>query len=259
MVAVASRVQVPMMGRMPVPRPGRAGDRREAAICALERRQWRKAAHLLQQILKDAPDDLAARSDLGYVLTELGRHQESVVEYRLVAETEPEEPDYQLNLGIALYRVRDFTAAAPFLLRARELYAQRDENDRGILEADVGLVHLYLESDRWEEMEVALRHFLDRRLPDEDFILGLQSIQLQVDTYELSQTLDLHVTEEAGDIICHEDEFTLYGVGSTLREAVAEYSEGFVGLYRSYVSTDEPLAPSGKELAQKLRQWVKGR
>ncbi len=61
---------------------------------------------------------------------------------------------------------------------------------------------------------------------------------------------------EEGQVVCENDELRIYGMGSTLADAYAEFCEDFEVLYQEYVETDDELAPSGVELAETLKGMV---
>jgi len=61
--------------------------------------------------LKQNPENIEARSNLGAVLARLGRYEEAISEYKDALRRAPKNPGVRFNLGLALYKAERFKEA----------------------------------------------------------------------------------------------------------------------------------------------------
>jgi tetratricopeptide (TPR) repeat protein len=67
------------------------------------------------------PNEVAVRSNLGVLLSHLGRYDEAIVEYKKAAELDPSNGGISLNLGLAYYKSGRFAEAAKSFSKARQM------------------------------------------------------------------------------------------------------------------------------------------
>ena len=95
--------------------------------------EFAQAADAYDAFLKEHPDNIEARSNLGVVLMRLGRTDAAIAAYREALLRSPSQQAIRLNLGLALYKSARFDEAAatfaevvasqPMNLQARYLQA----------------------------------------------------------------------------------------------------------------------------------------
>jgi tetratricopeptide (TPR) repeat protein len=95
--------------------------------------EFAQAADAYDAFLKEHPDNVEARSNLGVVLMRLGRTDAAIAAYREALQHSPSQQAIRLNLGLALYKSARFDEAAatfaevvtsqPMNLQARYLQA----------------------------------------------------------------------------------------------------------------------------------------
>jgi len=74
-----------------------------------------------REFLAARPNEAGVRSNLGVVLSHLGRFDEAVSEYKKAEALEPENSSFVLNLGLAYYKSGRIAEAAPVFSKAHEL------------------------------------------------------------------------------------------------------------------------------------------
>ena len=74
-----------------------------------------------RQFLAVRPNELAAHSNLGVLLSHMGRYGEAVNEYKKALNFSPENPGILLNLGLAYYKAGRIAEAAQTFTKAREI------------------------------------------------------------------------------------------------------------------------------------------
>jgi tetratricopeptide (TPR) repeat protein len=67
------------------------------------------------------PNEVAVRSNLGVLLSRLGRYDQAVVEYKKALQLEPQNAGIVLNLGLAYYKAGQISAAAEAFSKARQI------------------------------------------------------------------------------------------------------------------------------------------
>jgi Flp pilus assembly protein TadD/thiol-disulfide isomerase/thioredoxin len=73
-----------------------------------------------QDFLALRPNEVAAHSNLGVLLSRLGRFDEAITEYRKALDLEPGNASITLNLGLAYYKSERMPEAAQEFLKARQ-------------------------------------------------------------------------------------------------------------------------------------------
>src|SRR6266446_5066127 len=67
------------------------------------------------------PNEIAAHSNLGVLLSRLSRYDEAIAEYKKALHLDPENAGVLLNLGLAYYKSGRISEAAPEFSKARDL------------------------------------------------------------------------------------------------------------------------------------------
>ena len=70
-----------------------------------------QAIKLYEEFLRQAPDSIEARTNLGVALAQEGRFDEAAQQYRQVLSRDPRNETALLNLGLAIYKQGDFGEA----------------------------------------------------------------------------------------------------------------------------------------------------
>jgi len=83
----------------------------EQAGKALDAGNTTKAIELYQELLRQAPDSIEARTNLGVALAQEGHFGEAAQQYRQVLSRDPQNEMTLLNLGLAIYKQGDFGEA----------------------------------------------------------------------------------------------------------------------------------------------------
>ncbi len=103
--------------------PGNPSIRYAKALLFQERRQLRRSAATLQQLVEDYPDDAGFLNALGYLLTdELGRHDEALGYLRRALAAEPDNPAIIDSMGWVLFHLGEHERALDYLQRAFALF-----------------------------------------------------------------------------------------------------------------------------------------
>ncbi|MBI3270695.1 MAG: tetratricopeptide repeat protein [Planctomycetes bacterium] len=229
------------------------------------------AMELLEEAVPLAPetDHLLARIHnlLGYILAELGRKGEAMVEYDLAAHLWPDNPNYLASVGDILYEIGDPRAALPFydaavalepnlhkvhLARYEVLYRLRDYPAAlEAIEANLAtnprreLQHLFKKAEllRRLGMPERVRPELSRYLDDPGLFFGHTVLCAQAALHQelgnLQRAQDLYqraVHEE------EEDVWAVLGLGEVF-EAKGDYEQAFLRF--SEVSRLAPKNPVG--------------
>src|SRR5579871_1110344 len=90
----------------------------DAGIKALEAKNYASAVELFNQAITEDPKDYAAHFNLGFAYSMQEKYTEAISQYKTVLELKPGLYDAQLNLGMCLYRTKDFDAALEHLWAA---------------------------------------------------------------------------------------------------------------------------------------------
>lgn len=86
-----------------------------------------QAEEWLEQILDEAPDDISAANDLGYIWVDQGKHLErSLRMIQFAVEQDPDNGAYRDSLGWAWYRLGKYDEAVKELNKAIELIEEPD-------------------------------------------------------------------------------------------------------------------------------------
>jgi tetratricopeptide (TPR) repeat protein len=115
--------------------------------------------------LKQVPNNVMARSNLGAALSKAGLYEEAILEYKKALELQPGNPAVRLNLALAYYKAADITHAASELGR---VVAEQPSNRQAIfLLADCDL--------RLGENQkvIALLSPLEQQSPDDKALIYL--------------------------------------------------------------------------------------
>ena len=103
--------------------PGNPSIRYAKALLFQERRQLRRSAATLHQLVEDYPDDAGFLNALGYLLTdELGRHDEALGYLRRALAAEPDNPAIIDSMGWVLFHLGEHERALDYLQRAFALF-----------------------------------------------------------------------------------------------------------------------------------------
>lgn len=116
-----------------------------------------KAAELLEQVLDEFPNDVAAMNDLGYLWAEEGLHpQRSLAMVRRAAAAEPDNAAYRDSLGWALFRSGRLQEAVVELEKAATLLPDGEILDH-LGEVHLKLGNLRQADDAWRRAAEAFR------------------------------------------------------------------------------------------------------
>ncbi len=88
------------------------------------------AADKFREVLKSDPGMTAVHSNIGFVLSKLGRYEEAAAEYRVALQSDPASAPLKLNLALALYKMGRFDPAAAQL---QELLIADPKNKQVVL------------------------------------------------------------------------------------------------------------------------------
>ena len=80
-----------------------------------------RAEQAYRDFLAVRPNEVAVRSNLGVLLSRLGRYDQAVVEYKKALELEPTNAGIVLNLGLAYYKAGQIPQAAQAFSKARQI------------------------------------------------------------------------------------------------------------------------------------------
>jgi tetratricopeptide (TPR) repeat protein len=80
-----------------------------------------RAEQAYRDFLALRPNEVAVRSNLGVLLSRLGRYDQAVVEYKKALELEPANAGIVLNLGLAYYKAGQIPQAAQAFSKARQI------------------------------------------------------------------------------------------------------------------------------------------
>jgi arylsulfatase A-like enzyme/Flp pilus assembly protein TadD len=83
-------------------------------MIAVEDGRFREAIPLLQHVLEDSPKISAAQMQLGVALRRVRRYPEAIVALRKAVETQPDSTPSQYELGLALYDSGAWKESAPY-------------------------------------------------------------------------------------------------------------------------------------------------
>ena len=117
---------------------------------------WRARSREYRAYLKQAPNNVMARSNLGAALSKAGQYEEAIAEYQQALELEPRNLPVRVNLGLAYYKTAQISAAAEELAkvvqaaavqpagrlpagRLRPAAGREQEGDRAALAAGKGI------------------------------------------------------------------------------------------------------------------------
>jgi tetratricopeptide (TPR) repeat protein len=110
---------------------------RAIAYTLFSLKKYDEAADTWKELIKIAPDDTEAESNLGAVLTRSKRYPEAVIAYEAAAKLSPDDALLQLALGSAYLRVSDETKSLTAYKRTLELRSDPEMyNDIGYELAD---------------------------------------------------------------------------------------------------------------------------
>lgn len=119
-------------------------------VAAQQRGDFKLAIERYQQLVKQHPESVEVRANLGAALAHEGRLDEAIVQYQKALERAPDSPQLRLNLALAFYKKNDFARAAEPLSRLHE--AQPDDARVATLLGDC-----YLRLGRFSEAVNVLR------------------------------------------------------------------------------------------------------
>jgi tetratricopeptide (TPR) repeat protein len=104
--------------------PNHRGLRYSQALLLQERGEMRKSARVLEDLVKDYPDDPTVLNALGYLLTDqFDRYAEARGYIQKALAKEPDNPAIIDSMGWVLYKLGDYMAALDYLDRAYRLYS----------------------------------------------------------------------------------------------------------------------------------------
>jgi tetratricopeptide (TPR) repeat protein len=104
--------------------PNHRALRYSQALLLQERGEMRKSARVLEDLVKDYPDDPTVLNALGYLLTDqFDRYTEARGYIQKALAKEPDNPAIIDSMGWVLYKLGDYMAALDYLDRAYRLYS----------------------------------------------------------------------------------------------------------------------------------------
>lgn len=99
------------------------------AVAAYDRGDVAGAIRLYQELLRQKPGAVEARTNLGVALAHEGRYAEAIHQYREALKRDPESSIVRLNLGLAWYKQADFAKATT---EFEALYKKDPSNRQGL-------------------------------------------------------------------------------------------------------------------------------
>jgi tetratricopeptide (TPR) repeat protein len=143
------------------------------AIAAYERGQIPQSILLYEQLVKQQPDSIPVRTNLGVALVQVGRYQEALFQYQEALKRDPGNVVVHLNLALAWYKQAEFDKAA---MELENLRGEHPDNQQTLyLLADCYL-RLGRNRDVVELLEPAYRINADDRVVD--YALGTALIRM---------------------------------------------------------------------------------
>jgi tetratricopeptide (TPR) repeat protein len=104
--------------------PNHRALRYSQALLLQERGEMRKSARVLEELVKDYPDDPTVLNALGYLLTDqFDRYTEARGYIQKALAKEPDNPAIIDSMGWVLYKLGDYMGALDYLDRAYRLYS----------------------------------------------------------------------------------------------------------------------------------------
>jgi tetratricopeptide (TPR) repeat protein len=76
---------------------------------------WEGAIREYRAYLKESPENVMARSNLGAALSRLGRYEEAIAEYSHALKTDPDNLPVRMNLALAYYKTAQLSKAVEHL------------------------------------------------------------------------------------------------------------------------------------------------
>ncbi len=137
-----------------------------------------KGEKVLEEVIKDDPNDPGVNNDLGYLYADQGKNLEKAkTMIKIAIDSDPENPAYLDSMGWVLYRLGDFKEAVVFLKKASE---HPNGGDSTIFD-HLGDCYIKLKnkteaSKAWNS---AIQHARKQSDPDQDKI---QKIQAKIDS-----------------------------------------------------------------------------
>ncbi len=98
----------------------------------VEQEDFQKGEEILEEVLKDDPENTQANNDLGYLWADQGKNLDQAHDMiKLAMESEPENPAYLDSMGWVLFKKGDYKEAAEYLTKATE---QKNGDDSTIFD-----------------------------------------------------------------------------------------------------------------------------
>ena len=130
------------------------------------------AIKLYEELLKQVPDSIEARTNLGAALAQEGRYDQALQQYRLALAHDPQNETVLLNLALAFYKQGDFSQAHSQLDTLHKLHPSNQQAFLLLADCDLRL-------GRFQDAIALVRPAFDAH-PDDpalEYILGTALIQ----------------------------------------------------------------------------------
>ena len=137
-----------------------------------------KGEQILEEVLKDEPNDPGVNNDLGYLYADQGKNLERAKKMIQIAiDSEPDNPAYLDSMGWVLYKLGEYEQGMVHLKKATEV---PNGGDSTIFD-HLGDCYIKLEkkTEAVQAWEAALKHEKDQANPDQQKI---QTIQKKIDS-----------------------------------------------------------------------------
>ena len=99
-----------------------------AADAAFDRGDMDEAIRLYQEVIKQQPDSVAARANLGVALAHAGRYPDAIVQYNQALKLAPDNASLLLDLALAWYKQAFFDKAAVELEKLRKMHPENKQS-----------------------------------------------------------------------------------------------------------------------------------
>lgn len=158
----------------------------------VEQKKFQEASVRMKTIINQRPNDVMVRNYLGLIFEQVGAYDDAIKEYVKVLEIDNQYPDSILNLGYLYYRMKDFSKSVPLLRKSLQLQPQRIDS---YLILALSLSHLEKYHDAVTVLEQGVA--LDAKIPDFHYHLGIVHEKLNQSEAliaHMEKTIDLDPT-----------------------------------------------------------------
>jgi tetratricopeptide (TPR) repeat protein len=139
---------------------------------ALDAGDAAQAVKLYEELLKQVPDSIEGRTNLGAALAQEGRYEEAVQQYRQALSRDPQNETVLLNLALAFYKQGDFSKASSEFETLHKLHPSNQQGFYLLADCDLRL-------GKFQDAIALVQPAYDARPGDQalDYILGTALIQ----------------------------------------------------------------------------------